>query len=163
MIEAEVYDILGPQLCTAPPVLTIKGYFDENWDENSALFWKDWHKLLREAEDREALRLASPESKSKRYSTLRRDRMKANGGSHTSDDIASIFTAQNGACAGCLEPLTGRFHCDHILPVCLGGSDSISNLQLLCVHCNQKKGKMHPDVWFQLVTVIRSRCSRGAK
>jgi 5-methylcytosine-specific restriction protein A len=32
------------------------------------------------------------------------------------------------------------FHVDHIVPRRLGGTDELSNLQLLCVQCNLSKG-----------------------
>lgn len=34
---------------------------------------------------------------------------------------------------------------DHIMPKARGGSDSLSNLQTMCEHCNCRKGSMHPD------------------
>lgn len=31
-------------------------------------------------------------------------------------------------------------HIDHIIPIARGGMSIVENLQLLCEHCNQKKG-----------------------
>lgn len=34
---------------------------------------------------------------------------------------------------------------DHVLPLCLGGTNTIDNIQPLCATCNSKKGKRHKD------------------
>ncbi|WP_408633369.1 HNH endonuclease [Mycolicibacterium arenosum] len=51
---------------------------------------------------------------------------------------------QNSRCALCgalLTTLTNP-HVDHVVPIALGGSDTMSNLQLLCQACNLGKGKL---------------------
>lgn len=44
---------------------------------------------------------------------------------------------QGVSCAKCLSK--DRLEIDHIFPKSLGGSDNISNLQILCRSCNRKK------------------------
>ena len=48
---------------------------------------------------------------------------------------------QEGRCNGCKTEFPFRvFEVDHVIPRSRGGSDHISNLQLLCTHCNKTKG-----------------------
>jgi len=48
--------------------------------------------------------------------------------------------AYNNCCGGCGSPLDLEY--DHVIPRCMGGSDNVSNIQILCHHCNQHKGKV---------------------
>ncbi len=52
-----------------------------------------------------------------------------------------LWGEQDGLCAGCGDffPKSGH-HVDHFIPRSKGGSDHISNLQLLCGGCNATKG-----------------------
>lgn len=52
-----------------------------------------------------------------------------------------LFGEQKGRCAACgNNPGYDNMEMDHIVPKSKGGTDHISNLQLLCSGCNKKKG-----------------------
>ena len=60
-----------------------------------------------------------------------------------------LLEKHNGRCVHCEEvvnlitdhPKSATI--DHIVPISLGGLDSIRNMQLLCNACNNKKGNTH--------------------
>lgn len=83
---------------------------------------------------------------------MRRDRVariKGAGGSHTAEEIESLLYYQSYRCAEptCRKDLVEGYDVDHVMPLCLGGRNSIENLQCLCPSCNRSKGGMHPDEW----------------
>lgn len=84
-----------------------------------------------------------PEARAANQS-IRRARILGSGGSFTSDQIRGLFLLQKGCCAICNGKLLDKFHRDHIMPLVLGGSNDISNIQILCPSCNSKKGAKHP-------------------
>lgn len=79
----------------------------------------------------------------------RRARKRGNGGKHTADQIRDLLVRQRHKCPFCSANLRRGFHADHIMPLALGGSNDISNIQLLCPTCNDSKGYSHPIVWAQ--------------
>lgn len=79
-----------------------------------------------------------------------RRRAKMNG-RHTVAEINQMFVDQDYKCKGCGDCIKEYHERDHIMPIALGGSDNIENIQLLCRPCNSRKGAMHPDEWFKLL------------
>jgi len=76
-------------------------------------------------------------------------------GHHTPADVTRIFDQQIGKCAGCGAAITktgkGKYHIDHVMPLCRGGSNNPDNLQLLCPPCNHRKNDKHPDEWRKMI------------
>ncbi len=72
------------------------------------------------------------------------------------DDIAQLRAIQNNRCVYCGQNLKWRnMEIDHIMPKALGGSNNHSNLQLLCIRCNQLKKAQHPDDFKLRVEIAR--------
>lgn len=63
--------------------------------------------------------------------------------------IKQHYRCANPACPTPRRSIKTRFDQDHIMPIVLGGSNSIENIQLLCPPCNNKKRAKDPFVWAQ--------------
>jgi 5-methylcytosine-specific restriction endonuclease McrA len=75
--------------------------------------------------------------------SIRAERMKQNGGSHTKWEWINLCRKYKFTCLACGERKTLTE--DHVIPVSLGGSDNIDNIQPLCMSCNVKKHTKHID------------------
>lgn len=77
----------------------------------------------------------------------RRARVRGSAGAFTKLEIDNLYALQKGKCANCRDPLRIRFHRDHKMPLALGGSNDIGNIELLCRSCNARKSAKHPLTW----------------
>lgn len=60
-------------------------------------------------------------------------------------DVEKRFVRQGGRCNLCKAPTPlDEMKRDHIVPVIKGGETVLSNLELLCKPCHDKKGTEHP-------------------
>lgn len=84
--------------------------------------------------------------KVREFTNNRRVRELGINGKHTAAQVAAMLQVQGSTCAHpwCKADLASGFHADHRMPLVLGGSNDIRNIQLLCPPCNQKKGAKHP-------------------
>jgi 5-methylcytosine-specific restriction endonuclease McrA len=54
--------------------------------------------------------------------------------------VQSLFGQQDGLCAYCRVTLSGGYHVEHIVPLCVGGTNGTHNLILACPPCNHTAG-----------------------
>jgi len=80
-----------------------------------------------------------------------RARSRNASGDHTIEQIRAMLTQQRYRCSGCGNSIRKGYHVDHVMPLVLGGSNDISNIQLLCGRCNCAKGGMHPLTWAKYI------------
>jgi 5-methylcytosine-specific restriction endonuclease McrA len=80
------------------------------------------------------------------FTNRRRARKLSALGNHTEAEWEELKTFYNYTCLSCgkSEPEI-RLTRDHVLPLVLGGNDSIDNIQPLCARCNSKKSSKHID------------------
>lgn len=73
----------------------------------------------------------------------RRARKQNQGGSYTAQEWRDLCARYDHRCLCCGEQK--RLTIDHVLPISLGGSNSIDNIQPLCLACNLRKHAKHVD------------------
>jgi 5-methylcytosine-specific restriction endonuclease McrA len=82
--------------------------------------------------------------KNAEYGNRRRTTIKKNGGDFTSLEWSALCDKYNNACL-CCGATDKKLVVDHVLPISLGGRNSIDNLQPLCTSCNARKHAKHID------------------
>lgn len=71
-------------------------------------------------------------------------KLKRNGGKHTDEQWERLKARYSYRCVKC-QRINVELTKDHIVPLQLGGTDSIDNLQPLCRSCNSAKGATIAD------------------
>lgn len=104
--------------------------------ERGRAYTKEWRK-------------ANPE-KARQQWRLRKARRRGAEGAYTLAELQALAERQRHRCAECKTSIKRKFHVDHIMPLVRGGSNRISNIQLLCAPCNQRKQARHPLDWARL-------------
>ncbi len=75
---------------------------------------------------------------------------KENAGTHSTYETNKLLELQKNKCVYCSADLTKvKKHLDHIVPLHLGGSNKIFNLQWTCQKCNLSKHAKDPIDWAQ--------------
>ena len=72
------------------------------------------------------------------------------------DKVFRVVQRDGAKCKKCGHPNPVNLSVDHIRAVSLGGTDAISNLQILCWRCHRKKDKDVP----RLAMILRKRVQR---
>ena len=70
-------------------------------------------------------------------------------GSHDYIQLKTLREKQHHRCAVCKIAFAKKYHKDHIVPLFLGGTNFIENIQFLCQTCNTQKNKKDPIVFMQ--------------
>lgn len=78
--------------------------------------------------------------KDKAFQENNRRRAKVNQaeGSFTKKEWTSLLETYGGKCLSCGSNI--KMEADHVIPISRGGSNSIDNIQPLCLKCNRSKG-----------------------
>jgi hypothetical protein len=101
------------------------------WREDEGLGREDVRALIRERERRAARRLE------RAHAALAGER--SVGRRPVAREIRRVvFERDGGRCVECGS--TFELQYDHVIPVALGGADTVANVQVLCAPCNQAKG-----------------------
>ena len=113
-------------------------------EKNATSYLENREVRLQQAKDWQK---ANPEKSRVRNRNRRAKRINAEG-THTEAQTTALLELQDHKCNSCGICLhTAEKHLDHIMPLDLGGSNWLDNLQWLCQFCNNSKGAKHPDEW----------------
>lgn len=117
-----------------------------------------WKKISTEQPERIAAYAEKYREKKKAYSKVyhranpdkrraddqrRKSRMRGSGGSFSAKEWRALQEKYNHRCLRCgeVKPLS----VDHVIPIALGGTNDIANIQPLCLDCNRRKSNKHID------------------
>lgn len=89
--------------------------------------------------------------------------------SYSDEERKIIYNKSGGRCELCGQRLLLRnMTLDHIVPLSMGGEDSMENLQTACYACNQFKSNILPDDFMDRIIKIflyqtENKCSKDMK
>lgn len=65
-------------------------------------------------------------------------------GHFTAEQVQAMRRLQRFKCPICQGSIRRKFHIDHVVPLARGGTNEVSNIQLLCPTCNIRKQAKDP-------------------
>ena len=100
----------------------------------------------------EARNYATPEGRARVLANKnrRRARLLAAEGEVTAEEFADLCLMYEGKCLACGRDDV-RMTMDHVIPLCKGGSNTIDNIQPLCMPCNSRKHTSTTDYRSQIL------------
>ncbi|HWI20993.1 MAG TPA: HNH endonuclease [Baekduia sp.] len=105
---------------------------DRFWVESEGLDAADVHALVYEREARKQRKLKHA------HATVAATSSAVRRAPIPRDIRHMVFERDGGRCVECDADFDIQF--DHIIPVAMGGANTVENLQLLCAPCNKSKG-----------------------
>ena len=78
---------------------------------------------------------------------IRKARLRPNA-SEWAQARSAVFERDDYTCQYC-GVRGGRLECDHVIPVCRGGSNDYTNLVTACFRCNRSKHSKTVEEWLQ--------------
>lgn len=90
-----------------------------------------------------------------KLATGRKNRKKKERRKYGKDTRKMLYKKADGRCVLCgREILLKDISIDHIVPLSMGGADSVENLQCTCLSCNQFKGSILPSDFMERISQI---------
>ena len=106
---------------------------------------KQYREVNREKEsNRHKLYSSTHREQNNAKSNARRARVAGNGGRYTAAEWKDLCNRYGNKCLRCGRTDV-KLTVDHVIPIKLGGVNTIENLQPLCGSCNFSKGASHRD------------------
>lgn len=133
-----------------PEYLAKKAKYRADNRESERLRAKSWYESNRKR-CLAATKLYRENNRDK-YNLYRRSvkaRRRSADGFYTGEQISGLLDKQKGKCVYCKTSVVDKYEIDHIEPVAHGGSNWISNIQILCPQCNRKKSATDPIIFAQ--------------
>lgn len=135
-----------------------KNYYRKN-KEDVLRYHKEFRKKYPERHKEHVRRWneKNPE-KRKIYTMNRIARLKHSEGSFTSEEWEKLKDNCNYSCLCCgkKEPEI-KLSIDHVIPISKGGGNNISNIQPLCLPCNQTKGVKTTDYRKEMISCLKEK------
>lgn len=123
---------------------------DPEYKKRSYVARSEYQKNNREKTREKSRRwVANNPDKVRMANHYRREHREITEGRNKNINLDELFRKSFGFCKYCTAPLFDGYHLDHIVPISLGGGNTMDNLQCICARCNLRKGAKHPDVWHE--------------